>query len=162
MFASDNSSDSVVVATLENEHGLRAARSFRTDEIVVGLNGRITNMRGRLTIETGVDRHLDPEGHVWGFSNHACNPNAWVDLATLSMRALRTIRAGEEITWNYLTTEWELAHPFQCLCHAPGCLGAIRGLRFLPPEQVAGFASQISPPLRSRLDKMPACAIQCG
>jgi hypothetical protein len=160
MLASDHSADGVVVATLEHEHALRAARRFRAGEIIVGLSGRITPVRNRLTIETGVDQHLDPDGHVWGFSNHGCDPNARVDLATRALRALRPIAAGEEITWNYLTTEWELSHPFACRCQASGCLGSIHGLRFVPPERFARFADQITPVLRSRLETMSARAIR--
>lgn len=62
-------------------------------------------------------------------TNHSCDPNARFDEGGMLV-ALREIKPGEEITFNYL------AHPipaspwnFQCLCGAEGCLGWIDARR---------------------------------
>ena len=45
-------------------------------------------------------------GNVARFINHACKPNCWVEVkdGTIWIRAARTIRKGEELSYNYNTT----------------------------------------------------------
>ena len=49
----------------------------------------------------------------------------------LAFRSLRDILEGEEITFDYNSTEYDLSRPFRCLCGAERCLGYIRGYRYL-------------------------------
>ncbi len=58
MLASDHSSGGVVVTAPDHEYGLRAARSLGSGEMIFGLNGHLTHVRGRLTIETDDGRYL--------------------------------------------------------------------------------------------------------
>jgi hypothetical protein len=51
------------------------------------------------------------------------------------LRALRNIAAGEEITCNYLTTDWELHERFVCYCGAPQCYGELKGLKYLERDK---------------------------
>jgi hypothetical protein len=45
--------------------------------------------------------------------------------------ARRTIAAGDELRFDYNTTEWELAEPFGCNCGAPTCVGVAMGFAHL-------------------------------
>lgn len=59
------------------------------------------------------------------FCNHSCEPNA--DLNSWGLVAIRTIRAGAEVTSDYRplsSTEWVL----NCHCRARSCTGVVRGL----------------------------------
>ena len=58
-------------------------------------------------------------GNVARFINHSCRPNAYVDIkkGIIWIRASRTIRQGEEITYHYNTDGEGL---IKCRCHA-GC-----------------------------------------
>lgn len=77
------------------------------------------------------DEHDLDGGVEWNparFINHSCAPNCETELDEEAGRvwvlALRDIRAGEELTFNY---GYELSeyreHP--CRCGAPGCVGFI-------------------------------------
>jgi len=90
----------------------------------------------RTSIQVG-KRHL--EHYEGGCTNHSCNPNAKVlaimwglDMNTHFMpfevfhktakvnpvlMANEDILSGEEITFDYETTESEMAEPFKCYCH---------------------------------------------
>ena len=57
--------------------------------------------------------------------------------ALIAMLAERDIAAGEAITFNYNTTEYELAEPFRCHCDSALCVGLVRGARYLTPNQRA-------------------------
>lgn len=57
--------------------------------------------------------------------------------AELTFRALRNISPNEEITFNYLTTESEMAAAFNCICGSANCFGFIQGRNFLSPAQAS-------------------------
>lgn len=63
-----------------------------------------------------------------------------MNAAELTFRALRDIAAGNEITFNYLTTESEMAVPFNCSCGSTNCFGLIQGRSFLTGAQAERLA----------------------
>ncbi len=87
------------------------------------------------------------------FFNHSCDPNMALRLSShYDFVALREIQPGEEITWNYLTTEYDLAErgeDFRCYCQAERCVGSVRGFRYLTPEQQKELLPLLSPFLRT-------------
>ena len=58
-------------------------------------------------------------GNIARFINHKCEPNCWVDIEgdTIWIRAARTIRKGEELSYDY-ETDGEKIIPCRC---RPGC-----------------------------------------
>jgi hypothetical protein len=64
----------------------------------------------------------------WRFMNHSCEPNALI--RGREVFALRPIEPGQEITFHYNSTEYELSEPFHCRCGSGLCSGRIRGFRF--------------------------------
>jgi SET domain-containing protein len=57
----------------------------------------------KLTNRTVIDAGVD--GNLARFINHSCRPNCYVHIAdgTIWIRAARTIRKGDELTYNYHT-----------------------------------------------------------
>jgi hypothetical protein len=120
--------------------GVFAKESIEAEAIILPLLGTITTRASRFTIQLGPNCHLeapapaqtdlDPS-YSWLFLNHSCDPNGYIDTADRTLRSLREIAAGEEITFNYLATESRLAAPFRCSCGAANCFGQIRGYDFL-------------------------------
>lgn len=73
---------------------------------------------------------LDIDGNVpWNTArliNHSCEPNceAWIDGKRIFIHALRDIRAGEELTFDYaFDVSCYEDHP--CRCGRKGCVGYI-------------------------------------
>lgn len=69
------------------------------------------------------------------YLNHSCDPNAWW-LDDDVMVARRDIRPGEELTYDYSTSE---VHPWwrpkwRCQCGSASCRGAISGRDVLDPD----------------------------
>jgi histone-lysine N-methyltransferase SETD1 len=58
-------------------------------------------------------------GNIARFINHACKPNCWFEIVgkTIWIRASKSIRAGEELTYDYATVG---ARTIPCRCR-PGC-----------------------------------------
>lgn len=46
----------------------------------------------------------------------------------------RELKVGDQLTFFYPSTEWEMARGFECACGEEGCLGTIRGARWLSGE----------------------------
>jgi len=111
---------------------------------VFRLGGVVFSHPDRHSLQLGEDRHLhvptDKNGlenpdFFWRYLNHSCRPNGYINTARLTFVTLREISKGEECTFNYLTTEAEMAVPFTCRCGAVGCFGLIRGSAHLSEAQ---------------------------
>jgi uncharacterized protein len=69
---------------------------------------------------------IDGEG-IAAFINHSCDPNCEPD--EISQRvwifALRNIKAGEELTYDYSLYDGEMDDPSICHCRAKSCRGTM-------------------------------------
>ena len=131
--------------------GLFAKEDIKAGSVIFHLKGSISRRPNKYSIQLDRDKHVDfppvrkPNDdldYAWQFLNHSCEPNGYMNIAEYSFCALRDIRKGEEITFNYLTTEYELARPFRCDCGSAKCFGIIRGNKFLTADQRAGLRDQ--------------------
>lgn len=93
------------------------------------------------------------------FINHSCEPNTYVrtDMRSGVRRtwALKNIRMGEELTWDYALNIWEeWIRPVACHCGAESCLGMIRGNYFtLPKEIQRRYLPLLDEPFKRRFTK---------
>jgi hypothetical protein len=111
----------------------------------------------RYSIQTGLATHIDDLG-ILANLNHSCAPSAIVDTEHLTLLAARDLAPGEELTFFYPSTEWEMTYPFPCHCGAPACLGTISGAKDLPAEVLARYVlnRHIQELLARRADGPPA------
>lgn len=87
------------------------------------------------------------------YLNHSCAPTAEIEIFSPTNKGEefakgimgevrvardRDLKAGEELTWFYPSTEWICASPFQCLCKADdrGCVGWLKGAKHLSDERL--------------------------
>lgn len=143
-----------------------AARSVGAGAVLAHLDGEVVSRPSRHSVQIGPDAHLDgamddagAEGSLrrpWRYLNHSCDPNAAVRGRTLV--ALRPIAAGEDVVFDYDTTEFELADPFVCGCASPECRRAIRGYKHLGPALRARLAPLTAPYLPAMLEVRAAGA----
>ncbi|KAK8039807.1 galactose-proton symport [Apiospora rasikravindrae] len=91
------------------------------------------------TVQFGKDKHLDLNSDLL-YINHSCEPSLIFDTANLHILAgPNGIKAGEELTFFYPSTEWVMAQPFDCLCGKPTCRGRIAGARDMTKKQLEGL-----------------------
>jgi SET domain-containing protein len=71
--------------------------------------------------------------------NHSCDPNAQTDIirGKIWIIAIKDIKAGEEITYNYGYDFDENYKDHPCRCGAANCVGFIINQEFWPQLQVA-------------------------
>jgi hypothetical protein len=67
--------------------------------------------------------------------NHSCDPNTWFVDDTL-MVARRDIKKGEEVTYDYATSETAESFVLHCKCGTPNCRKAVRGTDYRMNEAV--------------------------
>jgi len=96
----------------------------------------------------------DPDHEATYFQNHSCDPSTWwVDEITLIAR--RDILAGDEITYDYGTSESDETELGLdgCLCGSSICRGSIRGDDHLRPDLIEKYGKYMQPYLRERVRK---------
>ena len=80
----------------------------------------ILNHNHHQAAKIGDQRYIWDE-QVLNFVNHSCEPSSSINVADLTLVALRNIKAGEEITCNYNFTEGDEGFHFICQCHSKRC-----------------------------------------
>ncbi|OTA57873.1 hypothetical protein K449DRAFT_334962 [Hypoxylon sp. EC38] len=90
------------------------------------------------TVQCGRDKHLNLNSDLL-YINHSCEPSLIFDTANMNIIAgPNGLRAGEELTFFYPSTEWEMAQPFDCLCGKPTCRGRISGAKDMTKAELEG------------------------
>lgn len=109
-FMSDRSDCFRMGENVRGERAIYARFAFSSGELVYTVRGKATPERTRDSIEIGPGQHVeDPYALCL---NHSFTPN--LRLEERRMFALQNIAVGEELTFNYLETESEIASPFVC------------------------------------------------
>ena len=137
----------LAISTVRNGRGLVARKEFRDGSKICILKGRsrtaakVLQMwasdarRAANCIRCGSEAYLDPAGQWGEFANHSCRPNAAIraERGRLVLRALRAIRAGDEVTHDYSTCLGaDDAWTMRCNCGERGCRGRIGRFDRLP------------------------------
>ena len=117
-------SRSIDILCADGHYRVIAARSFFPRDRILRLDGVVTETRSRHSLQLSPGRHLVPPPdlgaddndtrYVWRYLNHSCSPNAIVQ--GRNVVASGPIWIGDEITFDYTTTEDTLAIPFNCGC----------------------------------------------
>lgn len=116
-------------------------------------------------LQVSADRYLGPSGGMDDFINHSCNPNCGLQFidARILLVSIRTIRRGEEITFDYASTQNDYPCRFSCRCGSPACRGEIGDFDELPFELqlkyhelgvLAPYLASTLPRQRRRAQKM--------
>jgi hypothetical protein len=144
------------VVRRENGHGLGvfAARDFRPGEKVFVFDAIFVTSPHKYTIQVDEAKHLRTEGHMGLLLSHSCSPNTRFCSEQLGIFAIAPIRTGEELTFNYLCTEWDMAAPFECRCGSEPCHRVIKGFRYLSLADQRTLEPHALPYLRKRIEPL--------
>jgi uncharacterized protein len=127
--------------------GLFAIADIAKDEIVAVKGGHILDrktLREKITPRLGpVEIQIDDDLFIAPvtqkerklsmlYSNHSCNANLGIR-GEITFVAIRDIRAGEELTHDWATTDDD-DYSVQCRCGAPNCRKILTGKDWQRPE----------------------------
>lgn len=134
--------------TCELGLGVFANRDIGKGEVILVIEGppisfEETKRRGPrecMAIQVDLNSYIDtqPPGV---FVNHSCAPNAGIK-HNRYLVALRRIRKGEEIRYDYSTTMEEHSFTMTCRCGAPTCRGVVSDFSTLPENLQQWYLNQ--------------------
>jgi hypothetical protein len=134
----DATTECIEVDQVDGHHRLLATKDFDIGDHILTLEGEVVDSPSRFSVQMGPNQHLEVpskaqteqtlDRYRWRFLNHSCKPNAKFENRNLI--AILKINASEQITFDYNTTEYDLASPFECHCESDNCCGVVRGHRW--------------------------------
>lgn len=146
-------------------HAVFARRSIRAGELLAVFGGDVVpgaelSRAGpalrRLSLQ--IDEDLYVVSGVEGpgdWFNHSCEPNAGLR-GQLSLVALRPIKRGEEVCYDYAMSDGTSYDEFPCACGASLCRHRVTGDDWRLPELWARYEGHFSPYLQQRIERLVA------
>lgn len=130
----------VLQSSSSGQKSLHATVSISPGEVIAKFHAGITQSYATyLTVQTAMDKHITLMPEFLQYINHSCEPNVFFDTASMELVCLRPLQPGDELTFFYPSTEWDMAQPFVCNCGSAGCLQLINGASHLSPETLAKY-----------------------
>ncbi|WP_373059709.1 SET domain-containing protein-lysine N-methyltransferase [Gemmatimonas sp.] len=153
----------VAVVRFDRSFHLMATTLVTGGEVIVSIDGIDARRPSFTSVQIDTDRHIEIDTtldvleqideYPWRFLNHSCEPNTII--RGRDVVALRLIGHGDELTFNYNTTEFDMAEPFACHCGSLFCLGTVRGFRHLSPKDRDRLRPLLAPHLAAHHDGVP-------
>ena len=147
-------SRNVHVEPVRNGRGIVARRDFSAGQLVCRIRGKIVSSAtvwrywerdpklAANCIRFDDEQFLNPHLQIGAFANHSCRPNAALlhEGGNLALRAIATIRSGDEVTHDYSTyigadDVWTM----RCNCGERGCRGRVRRFDRLPERTLKRY-----------------------
>jgi hypothetical protein len=123
-----------------NQKALFAAASFSPGDIICKFSAATSqSFASYLTIQTGVDKHITLLPEFLQYTNHSCEPTVFFNTTSMELVCLQAMQPGDEFTFFYPSTEWEMAQPFVCNCGSAACLQLINGASHLSVETLSKY-----------------------
>jgi hypothetical protein len=133
-------SDSIEIRNSKFGKGLFAIHDIEPGAVLYKVSGNekemnlyettLLNEKESHAIQIDFDRYLLCEPPFL-YSNHSCNPNCAIN-EKLEMFALKKIKAGEELFWDYSTSMLERHWTMKCSCGEKNCRKIIKDFDLLP------------------------------
>ena len=131
--------------------GLFADKNFKKEDVVLRFKADIVDAKHASPEAVRIDtnKFLDTKWLVpESFINHSCSPSTTIDVKKYQYIAIKNIRKNEEITFNYLTTDYDMKkseESFKCECGSRACHGQLKGFKYLTHTQKLKLKPYLTP-----------------
>ena len=130
----------VLQNTATHQNSLHTTVSFRPGDVISTFHAGIAQSYATyLTVQTAADRHITLMPEFLQYINHSCAPNVFFDTEAMQLICLKALHPGDELSFFYPSTEWEMSQPFVCNCGNRDCLQLINGASHLSVETLAKY-----------------------
>lgn len=87
------------------------------------------------TVQVSKGKHIELNSALM-YMNHSCDPSLEIDTDMMEVRVskARDLKIGDELSFFYPSTEFEMDKPFGCLCGTERCLGTVAGAAKIEEE----------------------------
>lgn len=141
-----------------------ATQAIAKDELLATWGGRIASREEVLrlsreeqghTVQVHEELYLAPitMDEPADFINHSCDPNAGID-GQICVVAMRSITAGEEITFDYAMADSSPIDEFECSCNSPHCRKKVTGSDWLIQELWQRYDGYFSSYLQQKINRL--------
>lgn len=123
--------------------GLFATNSIPKGSIITNISGSAMQFDEAASLgdkesypfQVGLSDYIAPNlNTIWQYINHCCEPNCGVN-ENFEIVAIRNIKNGEELFYDYSTTMLEKHWTMKCMCNAPNCRHIIADFDTLLPNR---------------------------
>jgi len=137
--------NTLILKKSKNGKGVFANKDFKKNEQVIEFKGKLLKYRQFPSHYTKFEDHcaqigknlyIGPSGKIDDFFNHSCSPNSGLRIKGRKafLVAIKNIKKGGEITWDYSTTMDEDSWEIECDCGNKNCRKRIRDFKYLPKK----------------------------
>ncbi|KAJ3360859.1 hypothetical protein HDU91_004256 [Kappamyces sp. JEL0680] len=110
---------------------LTVVKAVASGEVVAAITQHtFKEKKSWTTVQVAQDKHIELNSELV-YMNHSCDPSVKIDCVSMQVVALRALQAGDEVTFFYPSTEWDMDQPFSCWCGAKACQKSIQGAKYL-------------------------------
>lgn len=155
------------LVSVSNVHGkgraLLAKTGLKKGQRIFRFQGDLRTERhsSEFALQIWEDIFLESNEEWDNYLNHSCNPNCYVEFLAIDeiyLVAVKQIPEGEELTFDYETTEWDLFEgscQFECHCQSHNCRRDIVGFTHLSLSDKLRLLPYASPYLQMQLAAEP-------
>jgi hypothetical protein len=130
----------VLLNNASSQRSLHAAIRFAPGDVICTFEAdAVLDHATYLTVQTGTGRHITLKPGFLQYINHSCSPTVFFDTSGMELVCLKPLEPGDEFTFFYPSTEWEMAQPFICNCGSEACLQLINGASHLSVETLSKY-----------------------
>ena len=123
-----------------NQKSLHAMKPFKPGDVISRFPaGSFSSHATYLTVQVGVNRHITLQPEFLQYINHSCEPNVLFDTTSMRVICLKELNVGDELTFFYPSTEWDMVQPFVCNCGSKDCLQLINGASHLSLKTIKKY-----------------------
>jgi len=133
-------SDSIEIGNSKFGKGIFAKKDIGPGTVLCRLEGRELNFEETVALKEKESHSLqiDFDKYIlceppFLYSNHSCNPNCALN-HHLELFALKEIKKGEELVWDYSTSMLERHWTMQCACGEGNCRNTVTDFDLLPRD----------------------------
>lgn len=127
-----------IVRRDEEHFILRSSLPRRAGEVLCDVDFRLSR-KNRYSLEIDEDVHGEILPTALRLMSHSCAPNLTFDLPNRRLLVIRDIAPGEQFSFFYPSTEWDMSEPFACWCGAPECVGNVRGAKHIDRDVLSRY-----------------------
>ena len=141
----------VEVRQTERGRSIFATEEIKKNELIFIYGGKTITEPNKFTVQIGDNAHIQGSGDINDYINHSCEPNTSFASESLHLKSLRDIKKDEELFFNYNTSEWDGADPFECSCGSKNCVKIIKGFKHLSAENKNNIEPMLLPYLKNKM-----------
>lgn len=128
------------IDVITNNRALYSKQDFKKDEVIVDFFWKSVHAKpSYLTVQVSDHEHIELLPEYLECVNHSCDPNCFFDTTHKQFIAIKPIKTGDELTFFYPSSEWDMGQAFRCGCGSKNCLGVIQGAKYLPKNAIKQY-----------------------